>query len=103
MQEQLHWFCGAARALFSDNILTFRVLESLMKALELPVKEFELGKALQRKMPQLGQLSCERVSYFVLQLHARFASRLSLDPTKTVAERNQQRACIVELANEVKK
>jgi hypothetical protein len=100
-QELVHWWLGAARSLFSDDVMTFRMLTDVLEAMSKPVKETALRDILHRKCPQLGSLTCERVSFFTLQLHSRFGARLQLDPTLSLSARKSQlRATLPELADE---
>ena len=71
--SQLALWLAATRMLFGDEVLTFRLREAAMDALERSGPAAALGRVLLEKMPQLGELACEQISGHVLQLHARYS------------------------------
>lgn len=86
--ERLHWWYAAARFLFSDDVLTFRNVSDVLKALRSSPSHESLGRVLNNKMEALGELMCTEFSAAVLELFRRLhrkgmdaEARLALDPS----------------------
>jgi hypothetical protein len=100
VQELVHWWLAASRMLWGDEILTFRFMDSVLIDVMKPTREVALGDILDSKMPQIGKLTCERCTSFMLQLHARYSERLKLQPSIENVDERVPPEALASLANE---
>lgn len=71
------------RGLFSDDVLTFRNRDALLAEFQKPNPSAAVvGRVLSKKAPHLRQLTCERVTFHILQFFRQRKEQFSLSPSR---------------------